>query len=118
MSDDNRCPSCRETLDYPSGDGCAAMTWHKPKKGIYMNNNITINNVTVTITEDQAEAIIVTSLMELYDIVNRPNRIDNSDYIIDPDEDLLHAVEVVLGEYMRPSEHVLWLHSKKGKPHE
>ena len=24
------CPSCREPLDYPSGDGCAAMTLHKP----------------------------------------------------------------------------------------
>jgi hypothetical protein len=93
-----------------------------------MSNNITINNVTVTLTEDQAEDIVVTRLMELYDFLNRPNRIDNSDYIIDPDEDLLHAVEVVLGllhsvevvlgEYMRPSEHVLWPHSKKGKPNE
>jgi hypothetical protein len=83
-----------------------------------MNNNITINNVTATITEDQAEGIIVTSLMELYDFLNRPNRIDNSDYIIDPDEDLLYAVEVVLGEYMIPSEHVLWLNSKKGKTNE
>ena len=26
----NLCPSCREPLDYPSGDGCAAMTMHKP----------------------------------------------------------------------------------------
>jgi len=24
------CPSCREPLDYPSGDGCAAMTKHQP----------------------------------------------------------------------------------------
>ena len=27
------CPSCREPLDYPSGDGCAAMTKHQPVKG-------------------------------------------------------------------------------------
>ena len=26
----NLCPSCREPLDYPSGDGCAAMTMHQP----------------------------------------------------------------------------------------
>ena len=25
----SNCPSCREPLDYPSGDGCAAMTKHK-----------------------------------------------------------------------------------------
>ena len=24
----NICPSCKEPLDYPSGDGCAAMTKH------------------------------------------------------------------------------------------
>jgi hypothetical protein len=24
------CPSCRETVDHPSGDGCAAMTRHQP----------------------------------------------------------------------------------------
>jgi hypothetical protein len=24
------CPSCREPLHYPSGDGCAAMTMHQP----------------------------------------------------------------------------------------
>jgi len=35
MSDHpNLCPSCREPLDYPSGDGCAAMTKHKPVKGL------------------------------------------------------------------------------------
>lgn len=27
----SNCPSCREPLDYPSGDGCAAMTKHKEK---------------------------------------------------------------------------------------
>lgn len=25
----NLCPSCREPLDHPSGDGCAAMTKHR-----------------------------------------------------------------------------------------
>ena len=25
---DDICPSCREPLDFPSGDGCAAMTKH------------------------------------------------------------------------------------------
>lgn len=30
----SKCPSCREPLDYPSGDGCAAMTKHKPNRGV------------------------------------------------------------------------------------
>ena len=31
MSDD-LCPSCREPINSPSGDGCAAMTMHQPVK--------------------------------------------------------------------------------------
>jgi LSD1 subclass zinc finger protein len=31
------CPSCREPLDYPSGDGCAAMTMHQPVQGMVMS---------------------------------------------------------------------------------
>jgi hypothetical protein len=26
----NLCPSCKEPVDQPSGDGCAAMTKHQP----------------------------------------------------------------------------------------
>ena len=26
----NLCPSCKEPVDHPSGDGCAAMTKHQP----------------------------------------------------------------------------------------
>lgn len=43
MSD---CPSCREPLDYPSGDGCAAMTKHKEKP---------MSDATVTITASTFE---------------------------------------------------------------
>jgi len=35
------CPSCREPLDYPSGDGCAAMTRHN-SKGPTICDNITL----------------------------------------------------------------------------
>jgi len=32
------CPSCREPLDYPSGDGCAAMTRHENRKPMECGN--------------------------------------------------------------------------------
>ncbi len=32
------CPSCREPLDYPSGDGCAAMTRHENRKPMECDN--------------------------------------------------------------------------------
>jgi len=28
--EDDLCPSCREPINSPSGDGCAAMTMHQP----------------------------------------------------------------------------------------
>jgi len=37
------CPSCREPLDYPSGDGCAAMTKHESKKKPMACDNITLD---------------------------------------------------------------------------
>jgi hypothetical protein len=30
MAMTNLCPSCKEPVDHPSGDGCAAMTRHQP----------------------------------------------------------------------------------------
>jgi hypothetical protein len=36
----NLCPSCREPLDYPSGDGCAAMTKHHIETAIELLERI------------------------------------------------------------------------------
>ena len=35
---DDLCPSCREPLDYPSGDGCAAMNKHTFNKEDPLSN--------------------------------------------------------------------------------
>lgn len=84
-----------------------------------MSNDITINNVTITITDDQADAIVIASLMEMYDLYNQPNKIDNTvNEYIEPDEALLYCFETVLEAYMRPADYKVWLGTKKGKPHE
>lgn len=33
---ENLCPSCREPLDYPSGDGCANMTAHETSEPFHI----------------------------------------------------------------------------------
>ena len=84
-----------------------------------MSNNITINNVKITITEDQADDIVIASLMETYDLYNQPNKIDNTvNEYIEPDEALLYCFATVLEAYMRPADYKVWVETKKGKPNE
>ena len=45
MTEVKLCPSCREPINYPSGDGCAAMTKH----------NSEVNYLDVTDIQDQED---------------------------------------------------------------
>ena len=45
---DDICPSCREPLDCPSGDGCAAMTLHNDKT---FNSEDPLSNLTLDTDE-------------------------------------------------------------------
>ena len=44
----NLCPSCREPLDFMSGDGCAAMTLHNDKT---FNSKDPLSNLTLDTDE-------------------------------------------------------------------
>ncbi len=103
------CPSCREPLDYPSGDGCAAMTKHKVKP---MTNYDETRKASSRIAErfsqtlrnlkdDFEDDIVVVSLMESYEMVDE-----------DEDEDLLWAIDRVLAFYMESSEYNLWINER------
>ena len=97
----SNCPSCREPLDYPSGDGCAAMTKHKEKP--MTDYKIVSNDLTDRFTamlndykQDFEEEIVVVSLMKYYDLCSG-------------DEDLLWAIERVLQDYMTTHDFDSWL---------
>ena len=47
----NLCPSCREPLDYPSGDGCAAMTNHTD--GTFNSEQLLLNLTRTTNTQNK-----------------------------------------------------------------
>ena len=96
----SNCPSCREPLDYPSGDGCAAMTKHKEKP--MSDYKIVSNDLTDRFTAmlndykaDFEEEIVVFSLMKYYDLCSG-------------DEDLLWAIDRVLRDYMAPTDFLRW----------
>jgi hypothetical protein len=103
------CPSCREPLDYPSGDGCAAMTKHKVKP---MTDYDETRKASSRIAERFSQAlrnlqddfeddIVVISLMESYEMVDE-----------DEDEDLLWAIDRVLSFYMKSSDYNLWINER------
>ena len=66
MREDKLCVSCREPLDYPSGDGCAAMTQHKSSEPFYIGVEETKEHedgsATYTFTMDDKAADSMTKL--------------------------------------------------------
>lgn len=57
---------------------------------------------------DVIENIVVEELKDYYNLCNVPNKIDCSDDVIDPDQDLLQALDRVLQEYMTAHEYEQW----------
>lgn len=64
--------------------------------------------------DDYEDELVVVSLMRYYDMCAKPNKIDNSSDVVDPDEDLLWAIERVLADYMTSSDFSSWLLTRHG----
>lgn len=59
--------------------------------------------------EYTTEAVVI-SLMEYYSLCSKPDKIDNTkDEYIDPDEDLLWAIDRVLQDYMKSVDYNAWV---------
>lgn len=66
--------------------------------------------------DDYEEEIVVVSLMEYYNLCSKPDKIDNTvDEYIEPDKDLLWAIERVLQDYMTSKDFNDWV-STRGYP--
>lgn len=60
-----------------------------------------------------SDLIVVVSLMKYYDLCSKPTKVDNTvDEWIDPDEDLLWAIERVLQDYMTTSDFDSWVRTR------
>ena len=63
--------------------------------------------VTVELTDSQIAGIIVADLQESHKLVRVADK-DEGGQLLDVDEELLHAIEVVLKYYMPPSAYRKW----------
>jgi len=107
------CKSCREPLDFPSGDGCAAMLSHTGTKGTTMGDykqtrdfagvvTTRFSKILRDLSDDIEEEMVVCTLMNYYSILD------------DSDEDLVWAVDRVLQDFMTTEDYNSW---KKGLPY-
>lgn len=62
--------------------------------------------------DDFEDEVLVQALVKYYDARSEPNKIDNSDDVIEPDEDLLWAIDRLLQEFMTHKEYGLWANRK------
>jgi hypothetical protein len=67
----------------------------------------------ITLSPDQIDDIIVNELKDAYSLEMIPNKIDCSDDVIDPDFQLLDAIEKVLSYYLSSSDFLKWKISNK-----
>lgn len=63
---------------------------------------------TIKMTCDQIDHIIREDLKLAYEMNRHPNKIDCSDDVLEPDQQLLDAIEVVLQYYMTSAEYEQW----------
>jgi len=65
--------------------------------------------------DDYEDEIVVVSLMNYYEMCAKSDKIDNTvNEYIDPDEDLLWAIERVLQDFMTSKDFNYWLHTRYG----
>ena len=61
--------------------------------------------------------IVAWSLMKYYDLVSKPDKVDNSSDVLEPDYELMAAIDRVLQDYLTSKEYTEWRNSRnvKGK---
>jgi len=75
--------------------------------------------VKIKLVDDQIDRIIIDELKNDYRINLVPNRIDCSDDVLDPDQDLLDAIKRVLRYYMNTQEYERWeINSSEPEEHD
>lgn len=62
----------------------------------------------IALVDQQIEKIVIDDLKFAYKLNSKPNRIDCSDDILDPDQDLLDSIKHLLRYYMNSEEYEQW----------
>ena len=64
---------------------------------------------TITLDVEYCDQVIVDELKDTYNIHNKLDKVDCSDDVLEPDYELLKAIQTVLAYYMGPIEYDNWL---------
>ena len=67
-----------------------------------------MNKANITLDHDQITEIVRQSLIEDYELNKRTDHVDCSDWEIDPDQQLLKALEQVIDYYSTPDQFAEW----------
>ena len=67
-----------------------------------------MSKANITLEYDQITEIVRQSLIEDYELNRHPDKIDCSDWEIDPDQQLLKALEQVIDYYSTPDQFAEW----------
>lgn len=67
----------------------------------------------INLPDDFIDYLVVESLKEHYTLCSKPDKIDNSDDIIEPDERLLLSIERILEDYMTSWDFNIWQTEKE-----
>ena len=62
----------------------------------------------IKLVDQQIESIVIDDLKLAYELNSEPNRIDCSDMVIDPDQNLLDSIKRVLCYYMTRDDYEQW----------
>lgn len=88
---------------------------YKQTRDIAVTITSRFSNMLKNLQDEYEEEIVIVSLMRYYDMCAKPDKIDNTkgEYI-DPDEDLLWAIERVLQDYMTSKDFSDWVITRYG----
>lgn len=70
---------------------------------------------TVELDWESASNLVKHMLIEDYNMVNKPDSIDNSDDVLPEDKELVDALDVVIKYYSTPTEYKAWKSSLQEK---
>ena len=73
---------------------------------------------TITLQVEDCDQVIVDELKDAYLKNNQFDRVDCSDTVLEPDYELLKAIQTVLEYYMTAEEIELWNDYEKNNPHQ
>ena len=73
---------------------------------------------TITLQVEDVDQVIVDELKDAYLRNDKFDRVDCSDTVLEPDYELLKAIQTVLEYYMTAEEIELWNNYEKNNPHQ